>query len=80
MVTESPQVLSVFPSRLRQLHTTRSWEFLGLELESGKVPKESLWKRAKFGNDVVVGIFDSGKAIEKFGTFFSSSCEPETMI
>ncbi|XP_024374836.1 subtilisin-like protease SBT5.3 [Physcomitrium patens] len=56
----SPQVVSVIPSRLRQLHTTRSWEFLGLELESGKIPKDSLWKKAKLGKSIVVGIFDSG--------------------
>ncbi|KAG0624937.1 hypothetical protein M758_2G015400 [Ceratodon purpureus] len=64
VLAELPQVLSVFPSRLRQLHTTRSWEFLGLEIGSGtrswKVPNESLWKKAKFGKAVIVGIFDSG--------------------
>lgn len=60
VLAESPQVLSIFPSRLRKLHTTRSWEFLGLGNETGKVPNESLWKKAKYGKNVVVGVFDSG--------------------
>lgn len=65
LMTESPQVLSIFPSRLRKLHTTRSWEFLGLGNETGKVPNESLWKKAKYGKNVVVGVFDSGKVAER---------------
>ncbi|KAF9603469.1 hypothetical protein IFM89_036272 [Coptis chinensis] len=30
-------VISVFRSRTLRLHTTRSWDFLGLRLEQGKV-------------------------------------------
>jgi len=67
---DSPQVLSVFPSRLRKLHTTRSWEFLGLVNESGKVPNYSLWKKSKFGKNVVVGLFDSGKEFRSWIRYF----------
>lgn len=48
--SEHPQVLSVFPNRARNLHTTRSWGFLGLEVGAGKsenvqVSPRSLWRK-----------------------------------
>eukprot|EP01018_Ginkgo_biloba_P017623 Gb_20617 [translate_table: standard] len=58
---ELPGVISVFPSRPHFLHTTRSWGFLGLEdPNSGDIPPDSLWKKANFGNDVIIGNLDTG--------------------
>ncbi|XP_068339137.1 subtilisin-like protease SBT4.6 [Pyrus communis] len=46
------EVVSVFPSTTFQLHTTRSWDFMGLdEKTSRKSPVES---------DIIVGVIDSG--------------------
>ncbi|XP_024532727.1 cucumisin isoform X2 [Selaginella moellendorffii] len=44
-------VLSVFPSRMRHLHTTRSWEFLGVTTQNNG---------SSSGGDVVIGVFDTG--------------------
>ncbi|XP_072978834.1 subtilisin-like protease SBT3.18 [Typha angustifolia] len=49
-------VISVFRSKMLQLHTTRSWDFMGLKLDSGKVTPMQL----TYGDDVIVGIFDTG--------------------
>eukprot|EP01018_Ginkgo_biloba_P017621 Gb_20614 [translate_table: standard] len=58
---ELPGVISVFPSRPHSLHTTRSWGFLGLEdPNSGDIPPDSLWKKANFWNDVIIGNLDTG--------------------
>ncbi|CAL0328175.1 unnamed protein product [Lupinus luteus] len=45
-------VVSVFPNRIIQLQTTRSWDFLGL-------PK-SVKRSPSIESDVVVGVIDSG--------------------
>ncbi|CAI9772966.1 unnamed protein product [Fraxinus pennsylvanica] len=44
-------VVSVFPSTKKQLHTTRSWDFMGF-------PQDV--KRTKIESDVIVGMLDSG--------------------
>lgn len=49
-------VISVFRSKVLQLHTTRSWDFMGLALDTGEATPLQL----KYGDDVVVGIFDTG--------------------
>ncbi|KAF3341508.1 Subtilisin-like protease SBT5.3 [Carex littledalei] len=51
-------VVSVFPSKAYQLHTTRSWEFLGLESD-GYVNSNSLWKKAGYGKDTIIGNLDT---------------------
>lgn len=61
-VVEYPGVVSVFPNRGYKLHTTRSWEFLGLERD-GRVPKQSLWRKARFGEDTIIANLDSGITI-----------------
>ncbi|KAG8496107.1 hypothetical protein CXB51_009078 [Gossypium anomalum] len=50
------KVVSVFRSKTLKLHTTRSWDFLGLTLDETRVTP------IEFTNsqDVVVGIFDTG--------------------
>nr|GEZ01490.1 hypothetical protein [Tanacetum cinerariifolium] len=44
-------VVSVFPNQKKQLHTTRSWDFMGF-------PQDV--KRAPFESDVIVGMLDTG--------------------
>ncbi|CAM0910052.1 unnamed protein product [Alopecurus aequalis] len=54
-----PDVLSVFPNRGKKMHTTRSWEFMGLE-RAGEVPQWSAWEVARYGEDTIIGNLDSG--------------------
>lgn len=49
------QVLSVIPNRYHKLHTTKSWNFIGLPLTARR--------NLKSESDIVVGLFDTG--IEK---------------
>ncbi|KAH0448067.1 hypothetical protein IEQ34_021867 [Dendrobium chrysotoxum] len=58
-ISKNPSVVSVFENRGRKLHTTRSWQFLGLE-RNGRVPKRSLWTKARFGEDVIIANLDTG--------------------
>ncbi|KAK6142863.1 hypothetical protein DH2020_023211 [Rehmannia glutinosa] len=46
------EVVSVFPNRYHKLHTTKSWEFLGLTPSS----KRNL----KLESNIIVGLFDTG--------------------
>ncbi|GFZ18144.1 subtilisin-like serine endopeptidase family protein [Actinidia rufa] len=50
------EVVLVFRSRILELHTTRSWDFLGLTLPSSEATPFQL----AYGDDVIVGIFDTG--------------------
>ncbi|KAL9236870.1 hypothetical protein vseg_011490 [Gypsophila vaccaria] len=63
------EVVSVFEShpRKHKTHTTRSWEFVGLEEQvkpqlgfDQKSHSHSLLSRAKYGRSVIVGVLDSG--------------------
>ncbi|KAK9689659.1 hypothetical protein RND81_09G073400 [Saponaria officinalis] len=58
-IEKHSNVISVFPNRGRKLHTTRSWSFLGLE-NNGQVPPNSLWKKARFGEDTIIANLDTG--------------------
>ena len=55
-------MISVFPNRGRQLHTTRSWQFLGLAGPRG-APRGGAWRKARFGADTIIGNFDTGEPI-----------------
>ncbi|CAA2979193.1 cucumisin-like [Olea europaea subsp. europaea] len=44
-------VVSIFPNTKKQLHTTRSWDFMGF-------PQDV--ERTKMESDVIVGILDTG--------------------
>ncbi|KFK29157.1 hypothetical protein AALP_AA7G096300 [Arabis alpina] len=52
------EVITVFKSKSLKLHTTRSWDFLGLTVDNGRhtPPPPQL----AYGSDVIVGIFDTG--------------------
>ncbi|MQM15468.1 hypothetical protein Taro_048414, partial [Colocasia esculenta] len=45
---------------LRKLHTTKSWDFLGLERGNGLVGLDSLWKKARYGEDIIIANIDTG--------------------
>ncbi|XBH62194.1 subtilisin-like protease SBT5.3 [Aegilops tauschii subsp. strangulata] len=58
-IARLPEVVSVFRNRGYQLHTTRSWQFLGIAGPGG-VPRGASWRKAKFGEGVVIGNIDTG--------------------
>ncbi|MBA0560501.1 hypothetical protein Golob_017393 [Gossypium lobatum] len=58
-IARHPEVVSVFKNKGRKLHTTRSWEFLGLE-QNGVVPSNSIWNKARYGEDTIIGNLDTG--------------------
>ncbi|XP_011090078.1 subtilisin-like protease SBT3.18 [Sesamum indicum] len=49
-------VISVFESKTLQLHTTRSWDFMGLNVDQHK----GFPLQLAYGDDIIVGLFDSG--------------------
>ncbi|XAR49881.1 Tripeptidyl-peptidase II [Bertholletia excelsa] len=49
-----PGILSVLPDRVRQIHTTRTPQFLGLTDTAG------LWPNSDYAEDVIVGVLDTG--------------------
>ncbi|KAI9124007.1 hypothetical protein K1719_005307 [Acacia pycnantha] len=53
-IRQHPAVLAVFEDRRRQLHTTRSPQFIGLRNQRG------LWSESDYGSDVIIGVFDTG--------------------
>lgn len=60
-LVEYPGVVSVFPNRGHKVHTTRSWKFMGLERDgAGAVAGDSLWTRARFGEDTIIANLDTG--------------------
>ncbi|XP_059624670.1 subtilisin-like protease SBT5.4 isoform X1 [Cornus florida] len=59
-ISKDPNVVSVFLNERIELHTTQSWNFLSLENNNGFVDSNSLWKKAKYGEDIIIGNLDSG--------------------
>ncbi|KAF5787374.1 putative tripeptidyl-peptidase II [Helianthus annuus] len=58
-IAKHPRVVSVFLNRGRKLHTTRSWDFMGLE-DNGIISSSSIWKKARFGENTIIGNLDTG--------------------
>ncbi|RHN63366.1 putative cucumisin [Medicago truncatula] len=56
-LSKHPNVVSVFLNKKYELHTTRSWGFLGLE-RGGEFSKDSLWKKS-LGKDIIIGNLDT---------------------
>ncbi|KAI0519103.1 hypothetical protein KFK09_006543 [Dendrobium nobile] len=50
-LSDMEELVSVFPSKQRKLHTTRSWNFMGF-------PSTAL--RGPFESDVIIGMIDTG--------------------
>ncbi|KAK9222744.1 hypothetical protein WN944_011181 [Citrus x changshan-huyou] len=59
-IAKHSKVVSVFLSKENKLHTTHSWEFLGLE-QNGKIPPNSIWEKARYGEDIIIGNIDTGE-------------------
>lgn len=57
-------VISLFESKTASIHTTRTWEFLGLEKASGPQSPDSLWAKTNYGEDVIVGVLDTGEWLD----------------
>lgn len=55
--TEMPGVVSVFPNSKRMLHTTHSWDFIGL---NGEETMEIPGFSTKNQVNVVIGFIDTG--------------------
>ncbi|KAL4588868.1 hypothetical protein LXL04_001765 [Taraxacum kok-saghyz] len=58
-IAKHPTVVSVFLNKGRKLHTTRSWDFMGLE-NNGLISSSSIWKKARFGENTIIGNLDTG--------------------
>ncbi len=56
----SPDVVSVVPSEVRQIETTRTTEFLGLTAPGGVYSMLDAQSRNVRGENVVIGVIDSG--------------------
>ncbi|CAA0829029.1 Subtilisin-like serine endopeptidase family protein [Striga hermonthica] len=54
MLAKSEEVVSVFESKVLQVQTTRSWDFMGLDLDSSNP------LQLRYGDDVIVGVIDTG--------------------
>lgn len=55
--TEMPGVVSVFPNTKRSLHTTHSWDFMGLnDEETMEIPGYSTKNQV----NVIIGFIDTG--------------------
>ncbi|GAV74779.1 Peptidase_S8 domain-containing protein/PA domain-containing protein/Inhibitor_I9 domain-containing protein, partial [Cephalotus follicularis] len=57
-IAKNPNVVSVFLNKGKKLHTTRSWDFLGVEKDEGS--SSSIWRNARFGEDVIIANLDTG--------------------
>ncbi|KAL5973728.1 hypothetical protein ACLOJK_030384 [Asimina triloba] len=56
-LAEFPEVVHVIPNRFHKPHTTRSWDYLGLDSHSSS---SNLASKSKMGDGVIVGVMDSG--------------------
>ncbi|CAL9105562.1 unnamed protein product [Musa acuminata var. zebrina] len=57
-ISELAEVISVSPSRTFPLHTTRSWDYLGLR--SGHQQPTGLLEKGKEGDGIIIGVVDTG--------------------
>ncbi|KAJ4812710.1 Subtilisin-like protease SBT3.6 [Rhynchospora pubera] len=57
ILSDMPDVISVTPSRKFAVHTTRSWDFLGLDYSS---QSNGLLQKGNYGEDIIIGVVDTG--------------------
>lgn len=55
---EFPEVVQVIPNRVHRLHTTRSWDFIGIH----KYSSDNLLTKS-MGKGTIIGVIDSGTKI-----------------
>ncbi|VAI70483.1 unnamed protein product [Triticum turgidum subsp. durum] len=58
-IAKFPEVVTVKPNTYHETHTTRSWDFLGLDHNQPR-QQPGLLRKAKYGEDVIVGVIDTG--------------------
>lgn len=46
----------MIPNRIHKLHTTRSWDFIGINHHSSK----NLLTKSNMGKGIIIGVIDSG--------------------
>ncbi|KAK4343173.1 hypothetical protein RND71_038989 [Anisodus tanguticus] len=56
ILSHREDVISVFPNTIRQLRTTRSWDFIGMPLNVKRKPQVE--------SDIIVGVIDTGVWID----------------
>ncbi|XP_027771472.1 subtilisin-like protease SBT3.4 isoform X2 [Solanum pennellii] len=56
-IAELPDVVHVVPNHFFKLHTTRSWDYLGLSESS---PPTNLLHEANMGDGIIIGVLDTG--------------------
>ncbi|KAH6825569.1 subtilase family protein [Perilla frutescens var. hirtella] len=63
-LSKKEEVVSIFRSHPQKysMHTTRSWEFAGVEeaIKPENMKKEDIWLKSRYGKDVIVGLLDNG--------------------
>uniref|UniRef100_A0ACD5ZF41 Uncharacterized protein n=1 Tax=Avena sativa TaxID=4498 RepID=A0ACD5ZF41_AVESA len=59
-ISKFPEVVAVKSNTFHKPHTTRSWDFLGLVDDYKPTQQPGLLQAAKYGEDVIVGVIDSG--------------------
>ncbi|XP_074591181.1 subtilisin-like protease SBT3.9 [Curcuma longa] len=61
-IRELPEVISIKPSESVSLLTTRSWDYLGVGLDINTEHNQhlGLLQKANFGEDIIIGVVDSG--------------------
>lgn len=66
---EMPGVVSVFPNMKRSLHTTHSWDFMGLVSDEDM---EISGLSTKNQEDVIIGVIDTGRGLSyaSFAAFY----------
>ncbi|XP_044416331.1 uncharacterized protein [Triticum aestivum] len=63
-LAEFPEVVRVKLNTYHKPHTTQSWDFLGLDYDGPQQQQpqqqEGLLQRAKYGENIIIGVIDSG--------------------
>ena len=53
---EFPRVVSVIPNGIHKLHTTRSWDFMGIHHSTSK----NSFSDNNLGEGAIIGVIDTG--------------------